>query len=212
MIGWGQGLDSRVRFAEWRRYCLKKRARLQTCDFTMISSNCVGMIYRDLGLQYRTPTVNLAISMRDMVKLAQDLRGYMAQELVELSPLEDAIPRALLGDIPINFVHYASFEEGKRKWDERKQRLHWDNLFVMGTEREDCDYEALQRFDRLPYPHKAVLTRVEYLEFSSAYHIPGFEGQGELGAVTNFKPQFFLRRYMDDFDYISFLNGGKGEA
>ena len=48
---------------------------------------------------------------------------------------------------------------------------------------------------------------IEYPEFSSAYYIKGFEDQGEIGTVTNWRKQFLKRRYMDDFDYVSFLNG-----
>ena len=162
--------------AERLLFNIKRRKRLKNKDFTIIASNCNGsFMYYDMGLRYLTPTVNLAIGMDDFVKMAANLKQYMEQDIVEVKG-ESGCPAGLLGDIRINFVHYDTFEEGKRKWEERKKRINWDNLFIVGTEKDGCSYETLQRFDRLPYKNKVVFTRVEYPEFSSAYYIRGFEG------------------------------------
>lgn len=76
----------------------------------------------------------------------------------------------------------------------------------MGCEKDGCTYETLREFDSLPYEHKVIFTKTDYAEFRSAFHVKGFEGCQELGTITNFKNQFRKRRYLDDFDYISFLN------
>lgn len=193
---------------EWRLYKKRRQRRLNNMDFTVISSNCIGTImYHDLGLPYRTPTVNLTISMRDLVKMAGRLRWYMAQELIECAPEEGLkCPAAWLGDVRVNFVHYNSFAEAVKKWGERKKRINWDCIVLTGAERDDCDYEVLQAFDQLLWPNKVVFTRVDYPEFSSSFHIQGFEDQPELGMVLGYRPQLLKRRYMDDFDYVAFLN------
>ena len=36
---------------------------------------------------------------------------------------------------------------------------------------------------------KVVFTRVDYPEFSSSFHIQGFEDQPELGMVLGYRPQ-----------------------
>ncbi len=36
----------------------------------------------------------------------------------------------------------------------------------------------------------------------------GFETKEELGVLTNYKDGFWRRRYLDDFDYVTFLNNG----
>ena len=33
-----------------------------------------------------------------------------------------------------------------------------------------------------------------------------FKEKGELGIITDFKNQLLKRRYLDDFDYVEFLN------
>lgn len=192
---------------EWETYKKRKLAKIKKKDFTIIASNCGGtFIYYDMGLTYLTPTVNLSIEMNDFVKMAENLKWYMEQDFTRIWE-EGKYPAGMLGDIRVDFVHYDTFEEGVRKWEERKKRINWDNLFIMGTDKDGCTYETIQRFDRLPYKNKVIFTHVKYPEFSSAHYIKGFEDRNELGVITFFKKQFLKRRYLDDFDYVKFLNG-----
>lgn len=191
-------------------YKMMERKRLNNHNFSILSSNCVGtFIYRDLGLPYLSPTVNLSIGMDDFVKLAGKPKWYMEQKLIQANSGAEEYPVGLLGDIKINFIHYQTFEEAVEKWEKRKKRINWDNLFIIGTERGRCTYDTLRRFEELPYKNKVIFTHVKYPEFSSAYYIKGFEKSGELGIITNFKEQFLRRRYMEDFDYVAFLNEDK---
>ena len=198
-----------IKEREWRLYKRRKYKRLKTKEFTIIGSNCTGaFMYYDLGLKYLTPTVNLMIEMNDFVKMAGNLEWYMKQELVEGTE-EEKCPVGLLGDIKIHFIHYKSFAEGAAKWEERKQRIRWDNLFIVGSEKDGCTYETIKKFDELPYENKVIFTHVEYPEFPSAYCIRGFEDRKEVGVVIDYRDQFLRRRYLDLFDYVGFLNGKK---
>lgn len=191
---------------EYRLYNMKKKFRLKNNNFSIITSNCNGSImYHDLDMPYLTPTVNLTIGMNDFVKMAENLKWYMEQKMVELGEYE--YPAGLLGDIRINFVHYKSFEEALEKWERRRKRINWDSLFLVGTARGDCTYETIKNFDQLPYENKVIFTNIEYPEFQSAYYIKGFEDQEEIGVLVDYKKQFLKRRYLDDFDYVAFLNG-----
>lgn len=191
---------------EWIRYKKRKCNRIKNKDFTIIASNCVGtMIYYDMEIPYLTPTVNLSIGMNDFVKMVENLEWYLEQEFTELRE-EGRYPVGMLGDIRVNFVHYDTYEEGVRKWEERKKRINRDNLFIIGTDKDGCTYETIRRFDKLPYKNKVIFTHVRYPEFSSAYYIRGFEDKNELGVITYFKKQFLKRRYLDDFNYVKFLN------
>lgn len=192
---------------EWKQYKARRRNRLKRNDFTVIASNCSGMfMYYDLGLPYLTPTVNLSIEMNDFVKMAQNLNWYMEQEMAEVQDRQYKCPVGIIGDIKIYFIHYDSFEEGVLKWEERKRRINWDNLFIVGSEKDGCTYETIRAFDKLPYENKVIFTHVRYPEFSSAFCIKGFEDKMELGTITNFKDKRLKRRYLDDFDYVKFIN------
>lgn len=111
------------------------------------------------------------------------------------------------GGVRIDFVHYNTFEEAVQKWEERKKRINWDNMFIVGAEKCGCDLETVKKFDELPYKNKVIFTHVEYPEIASAYYIKGFEAADEIGVLTNYKDTPLKRRYLDDFDYVSFLNG-----
>lgn len=192
---------------EWRFYKERKRCKLKNLTPTIISSNCNGeFIYYDMKLRFMSPTINLSFEMNDYVKMLENLRWYMEQPI---SPYDDPrfnYPTGMLGDVEIRFNHYKTFEEAVNKWEERKRRIDWDNLFVLGIDGDNCTYESIKRFDSLPYKHKVIFTHKEYPEFKSAYYIKGFEKETGVGVLLGFKPQFLVRRYLDDFDYISFLN------
>lgn len=195
-----------IKEIEWWIYRKRKAKGLKNKDFTIITSNCNGaFMYYDMGLSYLTPTVNLAIDMDDFVKMAENLPWYMEQEMVEVDS-ERPYPAGRLADITIYFVHYKTFREGVEKWEERKRRINWDNLFLVATEKDNCSYETIRRFEQLPYEHKVIFTHRKYTEFSSAHYIKGFEEKEELGVLTFYKNQFLKRRYLDDFDYVAFLN------
>lgn len=189
-------------------YLERKRFELKNNDFTIISSNCIGaFIYKDLDMPYLTPTINLEIGMNDFVKMLNDLRNYMQQEIFELEG-DYGYPVGLLGDIRINFMHSKSFNESVQKWEERKPRINWDNLFIIGTARGEWDYDTIKNFDQLPYENKVIFTNRKYPEFQSAYYIKGFERQKEIGILVEYKRRLLLRRYLEDFDYVNFFNQG----
>ena len=203
-------LKNVLREWEWTAYKKRRRARLKVTDFSILSTNCIGgIIYHDLGLEFRTPTVNFSIPIRDLLKLVERPQWYMDQPLVEI-PVPNPSPKvllgAMLGDLRVNFMHYNNFQEAAEKCEERKRKINWDRIILVATDRANCDYETIRRFDRLPWPNKIIFTRLPYPEFPSACHIPGFEAQEELGILTDFKPGFWKRRFLDDFDYVAFLN------
>ena len=161
-------------------------------------------MYYDLKLPFLSPTINLTIGMNDFVKMLENLPWYMDQEIVELKG-DYKFPVGVIGDVKINFVHYDTFENAALKWKERKGRINWDNLFIVGI--GGCNYETIKQFDKLSYKNKVIFTHTNYPEITSSYYIRGFEEQEYPGTLTDFKKQFLKRRYLDDFDYVNFLNG-----
>lgn len=195
---------------EWRLYKEIKRLRLRNHQPTIIASNCIGtFIYYDMKLQFRSPTINLSFDMNDYVRFLENLKWYLEQPLVPYEDDRFDYPCGMLGDVEIRFNHYKTFEEAAAKWNDRRQRIDWGNLFVIGIDGDECTYESLRRFDALPYENKVIFTHKPYPEFSSAWYIPGFEEQGGVYHITDFTESKRVRRYMDHFDYISFLNGKK---
>lgn len=83
-----------------------------------------------------------------------------------------------------------------------------NNLYVMMSERDGCNYEDLKQFDRLEMENKIVLTHIQYPEIRSAVYITGFEKEKQLGDVFRMRKLFGLTKYYDEFDFVKWLNEG----
>lgn len=193
---------------EWRLYKEFKRRKLKNTTPTIISSNCNGEFwYYDMKLQFLSPTINLSFDMNDYVRMLENLRWYMEQPILPYEDNRFEFPTGKLADIEIRFNHYNTFDEAVAKWEERKKRIDWDNLFILGIDGDNCTYKTMQHFDKLPYKNKVIFTHIPYPEIKASYYIPGFENEEGVGVLLDFKKQFLVRRYLDDFDYVAFLNG-----
>lgn len=53
---------------------------------SFLCPNCIGgLLFHDLGLQFRSPTVNLMMYQTDFVKFVLNLDDYLEQKLIFLS-------------------------------------------------------------------------------------------------------------------------------
>ena len=199
---------NKIRNIEHEAYLRQKRLRLRNKTPSIISNNCVaGVIYHDLGLRFDSPTVNLFFEAGDFVRFAENLKEYLSLELKEI-PSDRPYPVGMLGDVTIYFKHYRSFAEAKAKWEERTARIRFDNLYFVMSEKEGCTLPVAERFDRLQYKNKVLLTHVPMPQIKCAHYLAGFENESELGVVTDLKNGSRQRRYIDAFDYVRFLNTG----
>ena len=139
---------------------------------TIFSNNCWGgMTYNDLGLEFESPLINLAIGDRDYIKFLSNPQFYLEQELVQVDTgfenvHEFEYPICQCGDIKINFIHYENFRNAQNSWNRRKKRINWDNLLVeMYTENK----EIADSFSKLSYKKKICFvsfkTEKEGLEY-----------------------------------------------
>jgi len=205
----GKLIDFLIR-AEHKLYITKKRARLKNRDICILSSNCNGAyILHDMGCKFNTPTVNLYFKPGDFLKFVKDPARYLNAVPIETFEENISFPIGQLLDIRLYFMHYKSFPEAREKWNERSKRVKLDNVFVMMTDKDNCTYEQLKEFDQLPYQKKVVFTCRTYPEIKSAFYIPGFEKEGEVGVLSDWKPQFWRRRWLDDYDYVKIMNASK---
>ncbi len=200
--------NSIIARAEHRLYIEAKRKKLKNKTPSILCDNCnAGIILHDLGLRFNTPVINLYFEPGDYLKFLSDPKKYIGTEPAQIES-DKPFPVGRIEDITVYFMHYASFDEAKNKWIERSSRVDFDNLFVMMTDKNGCTYEQIAAFDALPFEHKVIFTHKPYLEFRSACYMKGFENDGEVGVLSDWKPGFLKRRYIDDFDYVSFLNKG----
>ncbi len=198
----------------WRNQ--QERKRLNNKDFTIISNTCIGgIICHDMGLMFSSPTVNLYIRPKDFVEFVSRLEYYLSLELVEI--IHPApYPVAKLGELTLYLKHYASFEAAKEKWEERKRRINYDNIYIMMTDRDfippkkgtnSCGRAVLEMFDRLPYK-KVCFTAEEYEDLKSCKVVEKNKDGDCVNIITDITDYSGRRlyQYAREFDYIEWLN------
>ena len=151
---------------------------LKCNDFTIISSNCWGgILYKDLGLPYQSPFVNMYMYGDDFVKMVSDLRHYLEFELRFINKSKHIpdkkidYPLALLKDVEIHFIHFKTREAVIEKWQERMKRINYNKLIFVMSERDGATERTMERFDQLPFENKICLTVNEYPQIKSAVKI-----------------------------------------
>lgn len=210
----------RKRIIAVRHMLYRKRQvrRIQNHSPSILSFDCAGgVISHDLRMQFNSPTVNLFFdSYDDFIDYVSDLRYYTGVEVQEcepsVSPSGEIYPIGILPgdadhrDVKIHFLHYHSFLEARQKWVERTCRLNFDNLAVI-MQAAELDQRLLARFVALPISRKVILAyRTLPLESPMIF---------KMHSLLEFIPGRILnynglsgRRYLDDFDYVAFLNDG----
>lgn len=174
---------------------------------TIISSNCIGgIIYNNLDHRFLSPTINLFISSKDFIKLINNLKVYLNTELTFKETSIGGYPIGLLKDITIHFNHYKSFDEAKKKWEERVKRVNYNNLYIMMHDR-NLDYEDIKRLALIQCKRLILFSAKEYPEFDYVFQFRRYESVGKVGDFV-IKDLDGFREFEKSFDYVDWLNGG----
>lgn len=188
----------------------KNRERLINRQISIFSSNCIGgVIYHELGLEFLSPFINLYIEPKEFLKILKEPKKYMEYELVEKRDGGEKYPVGVLNDVSIYGVHYNDFEELKLKWNQRKKRIDWNNVYVIMVERDGCTRQDIEEFDKLDYAHKVVFVHKNMDDIKSAYYIKGtgnMDSKHKVIDITQYQGFISGKRYIDDFDYVDFFN------
>ena len=190
----------------------KMRDALANTTPTFLCPNCIGgILFHDLGLQFRSPTINLMMSQTDFVNFVLYMDDYLAQELSFFKHPEYDFPCAHLGNITLHFTHYHTEEEAARKWAERSARIDRDNLFVFLEERDGLTREDILWLGSMHARGLVVFTANAYPDIPYALQIPKYAADGEVGNIL-------AKSYWDDsheyekyFDFVKWFNESNGE-
>lgn len=185
----------------------KNRKRLLPPSKSIIANNCIGgYIYHYLNQRFDSPTINLFILPQDYIKMLKDFDKYFDSD-AEITEVETSkpYPVADIYGCKIHFMHYDTFENAVNKWRERCGRINKDSLYIVMTDRDGCTLKDMQDFDALEFKHKVLFTCREHKDVTSAFYIRGFESQESVGQLQE-TMSITGKRYIDQFDYVSFLN------
>lgn len=190
----------------------RNKKKLKNKDFTIFSSNCTGgIIYHELGEKFLSPTINIRISSKDFVKFILNINFYLEQPLVFFRGDEDC-PMAYMGDIVVYFVHYETEEDAREKWEERKKRINWDNVYIILNDRDGVTHEDILALQKARYKNMVVFTSKQYDDCPNAFFMKQFSGEEEVGYTLGRIPktgEWYFERY---FDYVAWLNSDHVEC
>lgn len=167
------------------------RFTLRNKDFTLFSNDCWGgELYQYFGLEYNTPFIGLYVMAPCYIKFLKNPDYYLNLELTftqiskypaveeARSNFKNSFPVGVLDDIEIQFMHYNIEKEALLKWNRRKKRINWDNIYVKFDGGKDAaTNELIEEFDQLPY-RKLCLVPEPYTTISSAVYVPNWESDG----------------------------------
>lgn len=193
------------------------RRRLRNSDFCIIANNCWGSrIYKELRLPYNTPFVGLFLFSPDYIRILSNLQWYLDHKIhfvtqsrypqANKQMKEKKYPIGLLGeDVELHFLHYSSSEEAEQKWEARKRRMNFGNLFVAYSDRDLFEDQHLLEYENLNYEHKVFFCADPKYKTPSSVWLPEFVDQPYVGDLYT-EPYFVYRH----FDVIDWLNKGTG--
>ena len=190
----------------------------QNQDFTIIARDCIGgVIYHQLGLEFLTPTINLFFTPEYFNALCLHLKEYLTADLVELKDDEVSYPvgqlcpkeEYRLSPVRVDFMHYETFKEAFDKWEERKQRINWNRIYIVSSfcyPREVAEFspKLVSDWNKITYP-KVMLVDKPY-GFEDEFIINKPEACHDYAWLL-FQPDElrpWLRTF-NEFDFTAFL-------
>ena len=154
-------------------FTIKKYLNLKNSRISIFSIRCFGgLLYHTLGLPFLSPFINMFLSEKDYMSFLLAPHDYLKENLIfKDKAFNNAnnfyYPIFTLNDIELNMNHYPDFNEAVAKWNERKKRINWYNLFVTAyTESQ----EFAEQFDELPYGKKVCFVSFKS-NLNSAWYI-----------------------------------------
>ncbi len=162
-----------------------KYRKLKLNTPTIFAPNCWGGVtYNHLGLQFKSPFINMFEKHDDYIKFLTNPKYYLKcnlqfKEMQYNEILQRNFPVVKCDDILLFFNHYVTYEEAVDAWNRRKERIDWENLFVMFY---DEDPHRVETFCRLPYAKKIC-----FAPFQSDEDCVLFTGYRENKALKNLK-------------------------
>lgn len=203
-----------LRITKEKIYRLKQQKKIRNKDFTLLSNNCWGGgIYEELNLPYTTPVVGLFFHGPCYVKFLKNLKDNLSSDItfIETSKYDTAnlnrknmeykYPIGVIGDFEIHFLHYHSEQEAVEKWNRRKARINFENLYVQMSKNEYSDHAILKEFEQLPFKNKVILSSENFEDIKNLVYLP-LTKELKNGGDLYGNPHLWRK----EFDVVKWLN------
>ena len=208
--------DEKKKLYEERQKLLKNKKMSK--NLTIISNTCIGgRLYHDYDEKFLSPTIDFYMEPSDFVKFCCNLKYYLK---CDIKPLPNYRLEHLknfffcdIGGLIAGFGHTNdSYDKIISKWNERKQRVNYDNIVVICTDRNvlkepftKCSEDTIKKFGNIPY--KKVLFSVVDYKYDYVEYLPSFKNEDGCPEATRpsltKKGKYILEE--DGFDLDKFI-------
>ena len=201
--------------------------RLKKSNVTLISNSCLGgMIYKELGLRFNTPTIQSGCFYDGFFDFAGNLKDFLAKpmqihydETYNYNGIgrERFFPKGIITDskgcqVEFLFPHTSSAELAVDKWNNRKERVNYENVAIAVIITNDSQ---LERFNELKIEKKIGVyykkSDIEGMVFCDEWN------DKELRFANDYNWPKYGNTYLINsrgsaaaVDWIKFLNGERG--
>ena len=188
------------------------RLRLRNDNFTIITNTCIGgVMYHKLGKQFLSPTINLWMYDVEFYRFINNLKEYMQKELVFVDGIDET-PTAWCGDVMIHFNHAHSNEEAARDWYKRRERINYDNLFIICSDKpfedQSVSYEDIASLKNISCRGKVVFSTRHYDDIDYIVPLPKADDGDWVNVYMLDKNKNGRWRWESAFDWVHWLNAG----
>ena len=200
----------------------KNRKRLTNHTPTLICPSCIGgYLYHWLRLEFRSPFINLFMDNDDFLTAMENFDEFIENPITEDKSGLFGYPVGIgVHGERIHFLHYPDFATAIDVWNNRKQRIDRSNMAVIlsnlgcgiegrrtGASPEEIYNEEtamVERFNKLPFRNKLVFSdkKINLPNVICFKHYKGFPKWD----LFQLDKRSFLKRYIDQFDYVDFIN------
>lgn len=184
----------------------KSRKRNKKREFTLLCANCMGgHMYHQLGIKFQSPTINLMMLQPDFYKFISDLDKYVKEDFVDISTESLGVPKGKLGgEITVYFTHYSSFQDAVQKWNERRDRIDFNELYIITSDRDGITSEQIYNLKNIQCKKLICFTAKKY-DLPYCFQIKEFENENEIGNIL--KKKISGKWYFEEiFDWVGWLN------
>ena len=191
------------------------RMRLRNDNFTIITNTCIGgVMYSKLNKKFMSPTIHLWMHDEDFYKFIHNMDYYMSLPLKFTQVPDWNFPAAYCGDILLHFGHDNTTDEyANRKWNERKNRINKDNLFIICSDRpntREITHEDMLGLKDIPCRGKVVFSTRQYDDIDYIVPLPK-DPDGDCVNVYMYDKSKYLQRWKWEsaWDWVHWLNTGE---
>lgn len=167
------------------------RRILDLSDITLLSQNCLGgVMYHDCGAKFLTPTVNLYMLPNDFMRFVNQYDKYILETPKIIDNVGYPVGE-ISNDVKINFMHYNTPDEAVEKWEQRKQRINSDKVFVICVERDGFDSNTFKSFKSLPYPKVLFTRNVEWKDDDECIFIKKYMNELQIPDLIPYRIMYY---------------------